>query len=87
MGAEQLYDLRRDPFEQVNLIGSAAGDRVVGLFRRRLLEALTDDPGSPEVAKAYLKPYRQWLKSSIPESSPPRDTRSALGTRRDQERE
>jgi arylsulfatase A-like enzyme len=87
MGAEQLYDLRSDPFEQVNLIGSAAGDRVVGIFRERLLEALTDDPGSTEVENAYLKRYRQWLRSSIPESAPPRDTRSALGMRRDQERE
>lgn len=87
MGAEQLYDLRSDPFEQVNLIGSAVGDRVVGHFRKRLLEVLTDDPGSIEVEDAYLKPYRQWLESSISESSPPRDTRSALGTRRGQERE
>jgi arylsulfatase A-like enzyme len=65
MGSEQLYDLRSDPFEQVNLIGSAAGDQVVGSFRKRLLEVLTEDPGSTEVENAYLKPYRQWLKSSI----------------------
>jgi arylsulfatase A-like enzyme len=81
MGSEQLYELRSDPFEQVNLIGSVAGDQVVGIFRKRLLEVLTDEPGSIEVEKAYLKRYRQWLKASIHEGPPPRDTRPALGTR------
>jgi hypothetical protein len=31
---------------------------------------LTDNPGSIEVEDAYLKPYRQWLKSLVQVSSP-----------------
>ena len=72
MGAEQLYDLRRDPFERVNLMGSSDGNQAVGAFRKMLLEVLTDNPGSIEVEKAYLEAYRQGLKALIPESSPRR---------------
>ncbi len=70
-GSEQLYDLRRDPFERVNLMGSADGNKTVSDFRRTLLKVLTDNPGSIEVENAYLKPYRQWLNSLVQASSPP----------------
>ena len=72
MGAEQLYDLRSDPFERVNLMDSADGNQAVGVFRRMLLEVLTENPGSIEVEKAYLGPYRQKLKALVEEISAPR---------------
>jgi arylsulfatase A-like enzyme len=72
MGTEALYDLRRDPFELVNLVGSSYGNQAVGVLRRMLLEALTENPGSIEVDKAYLEAYKQGLKALIPESSPRR---------------
>jgi arylsulfatase A-like enzyme len=69
MGLEQLYDLRVDPSERVNLMASTRGDRRVGALRRMLLEVLTDNPGSVEVEKAYLEPYRKWLEALV--QSPP----------------
>jgi arylsulfatase A-like enzyme len=72
MGIEALYDLRRDPFELDNLVGSSSDNQAVGVFRKMLLEVLTDNPGSSEVEKAYLKAYKRGLKALIPESSPRR---------------
>ena len=72
VGTEALYDLRSDPFELVNLAGSSYDNQALGLFRKMLHEALTDDPGSIEVEKAYLGAYKQGLKAIIPESSPRR---------------
>ena len=72
MGTEALYDLRRDPFELVNLVGSSYDNQAVGVFRKMLLEVLTDNPGSIEVEKAYLEAYKQGLKALIPDSSLPR---------------
>ena len=77
-GSEQLYDVIHDPFETVNLMGSARGDLVVGTFRRMLLKVLTADPCAIEVENAYLKPYRQWLKAVAEESPAPRQPMSAL---------
>jgi arylsulfatase A-like enzyme len=65
MGLEQLYDLRVDPFERVNLMASTAGNHRVGAFRRMLLEVLTENPGSVEVEKAYLETYRKWLETLV----------------------
>jgi arylsulfatase A-like enzyme len=65
MGLEQLYDLRIDPEERVNLMASGLGGQRVGAFRRMLLEVLTDNPGSVEVEKAYLEPYRRWLEDLV----------------------
>ena len=65
MGLEQLYDLRVDPDERVNLMASSHGEQRVGAFRRMLLEVLTDNPGSVEVEKAYLEPYRKWLEDLV----------------------
>ncbi len=72
MGTEALYDLRTDPFEMVNLVGSSYGNQAVEVFRKKLLEVLTDNPGSIEVNKAYLDAYKQGLKALIAESSPRR---------------
>jgi hypothetical protein len=69
MGSEALYDLRRDPFERVNLVGSPDDNQAVGVFRKMLLEVLTENPGSAEVETAYLKAYTQGLKAKITESS------------------
>ncbi len=65
MGLEQLYDLRIDPEERVNLMASGLGGRRVGAFRRMLLEVLAENPGSAEVEKAYLAPYRRWLEDLV----------------------
>ena len=65
MGLEQLYDLRVDPLELVNLMASATGDQRVRPFRRQLLEVLADNPGSVEVEKAYLEPYKKWLAALV----------------------
>jgi arylsulfatase A-like enzyme len=65
MGLEQLYDLRVDPFERVNLMASTQSAHRVGPFRRMLLEVLTGSPGSVEVEKAYLGPYRKWLEALV----------------------
>jgi arylsulfatase A-like enzyme len=65
MGLEQLYDLRVDPFERVNLMASTTGADRVRPFRRMLLEVLTDNPGSVEVEGAYLEPYRRWLETLV----------------------
>ncbi len=65
MGPEQLYDLRVDPDERVNLVTSPQGRQRVGPFRKMLLEVLTDNPGSVEVEKAYLEPYRKWLEDLV----------------------
>jgi arylsulfatase A-like enzyme len=64
-GPEQLYDLRVDPDERVNLMTSPHGRQRVGPFRKMLLEVLTDNPGSVEVEKAYLEPYRKWLEDLV----------------------
>ena len=71
-GAEMLYDLRSDPFERVNLMGSPYGDQAVGVFRKMLLEVLTENPGSIEVERAYLESFRQELKTLLDESPPRR---------------
>ena len=65
MGLEQLYDLRLDPDERVNLMASRHGGQRVGAFRRMLLEVLTENLGSVEVERAYLGPYRQWLEALV----------------------
>jgi hypothetical protein len=69
MGLEQLYDLRVDPDERRNLMASSVGGRRVGVFRRMLLEVLTDNPGSAEVEKAYLESYRKWLEALVQDRS------------------
>jgi arylsulfatase A-like enzyme len=69
IGTEALYDLAKDPFERLNLAGSSYDNQAVGVFRKMLLEALTDNPGSTEVEKLYLEAYRQGLRALIPDSS------------------
>jgi arylsulfatase A-like enzyme len=69
MGAEILYDLTNDPFERVNLMGSSHGRQAAGVFRRMLLEVLTDNPASTEAEAAYLKKYRQDLEALVQTSS------------------
>ena len=58
VGPEQLYDLRRDSSELLNLVGSAEVNTVLEVFRRTLLDVLTDDRGSTEVENVYLARYR-----------------------------
>jgi arylsulfatase A-like enzyme len=64
-GAEQLYDLRIDPPERVNLIDSTEGRQLAGTYRKMLLDELNASPGSVEAENAYLKAYRQWLESLV----------------------
>ena len=67
VGVEQLFHLRSDPYEQFDLMKSPDGQRQVGIFRKLLLEMLTDNPGSAEVETAYLKSYREWLEALVHE--------------------
>jgi hypothetical protein len=55
----------------VNLMNSTTGKQEVGAFRKLLLDVLTENPGSIEVENAYLKPYRQWLKSLVQTDTQP----------------
>ena len=80
-GSEELYDLRSDPLERVNLIDSAEGKQAAVVFRKMLLDELNASPGSIEVENAYLKAYRQRLKSLVEESPEPRLPISALENR------
>jgi arylsulfatase A-like enzyme len=65
IGSERLYDLKADPFERENLALTAAGNAKVGAFRKLLLQALNENPASPEVDKAYLERYREWLAELV----------------------
>ena len=76
-GAERIYDLKVDPYETTNLIGSAPGDKFVVDFRRMLKKLLTNNPGSIAVENAYLKAYRQWLESSVDDSQTERGVRES----------
>jgi arylsulfatase A-like enzyme len=64
-GSEQLFDLKRDRYETVNLAESAEAGKVLEAFRRKLLQVLTENPGSVEVEDAYLKPFKKWLQSLV----------------------
>ncbi|MGP0069253.1 MAG: sulfatase [Isosphaeraceae bacterium] len=70
-GSELLYDLRRDPFDSVNLIESVEGRQAAVGLRRMLLDALTANPGSVEAEDAYLRAFRGRLKSLVEEGSVP----------------
>ena len=83
MGLEQLYDLRIDPFERVNLMASRHGGQRVGAFRRMLLEVLTDNPGSVEVEKAYLETLPEMARVPRPgRSTTDRGLGREIGTER-----
>jgi arylsulfatase A-like enzyme len=75
-GNERLYDLLNDWFEHVDLLKSSDGKREVEPFRRMLLNVLTDNQGSVEVERGYLKHFRETLRSLVgparERSSPPR---------------
>jgi hypothetical protein len=72
MGAERLYDLKRDPYELVNLTDSPDGRQAVSDFRRRLRDFLAENPGSNEVEGAYLESYRRGLEAHELRRSSPR---------------
>jgi arylsulfatase A-like enzyme len=81
-GVEQIYDLSRDMGELNNLAETAETKKELGIFLRSLLDVLTDNPGSAEVETAYLKRYRQRLKSQIEAMTPPPElTTSTAGSR------
>jgi arylsulfatase A-like enzyme len=65
MGVEELYDLRVDPDEQSNLLKAGSDTDKAALFRKVLLDVLSDEPGSSEVEKAYLATYRSWLEDVV----------------------
>jgi arylsulfatase A-like enzyme len=69
LGVEQIYDLRADPFERVNLAGSSSSHDDVAACRKMLLEVLTLDQGAVEVEKAYLAAYRRTLQDVVEASS------------------
>ena len=80
-GSEQLFDLDRDPSESVNLIDSDLGKQALGMFRKRLLYELDASPGSAEVENAYMKAFRQTLRSLVEQSPAPQTRISVLEQR------
>jgi hypothetical protein len=62
------------------VIDTAKGLQEVGAFRRMLLEVLTAQPGSIEAEEAYLRLYRQGLRSLVEGRPPPHDAMTALRT-------
>lgn len=72
-GAEHLFDPIHDPYERTDLMNSEVGAREAGAFRKMLLEVLAAAPGSIEVERAYLRTYRQWLRSLVSEATSPGD--------------
>ena len=73
IGTEALYDLRKRSVRTGQSWWALhTTTKPWSLFRKMLLEVLTDNPGSIEVDKAYLEAYKQGLQALIPESSPGR---------------
>ena len=71
MGPEQLYDLQGRSVRAGQPHGFPDGGRRVGAFRKMLLEVLTENPGSVEVERAYLEPYREWLEDLVQDHPEP----------------
>ncbi len=65
LGAEQLYDLKSDPYERHDLMESPDGKRQVVVYRKKLLEVLTENPGSVEAEASYLRDYRKSLEAPL----------------------
>jgi arylsulfatase A-like enzyme len=65
LGAERLFDLTEDPFEMDNLMQRAGAEKKAELFRKRLLNFLTDNPASVKVEETYLKRYRDQLRAVV----------------------
>jgi hypothetical protein len=61
----------------VSRIDTPEGKRVAGVFRRMFLDVLADNPGWGGVEKAYLMPYKEWLKSLVEQNVGPPQTNSA----------
>jgi arylsulfatase A-like enzyme len=68
MGTEKLFDLRADRFEQTDLVKSGDRKQEVRVFRKMLLEVLTENSGSVEVEQAYLGKYRERLRALVEET-------------------
>ena len=60
-----------------NLVDQTGGEQKVQVFRRMLLEFLTDNPASVEVEKAYLKRYKERLVAQVRGADPATATESA----------
>jgi arylsulfatase A-like enzyme len=71
LGDEQLYDLASDPYEQRDLMESPDANRLVAVFRRRLLEVLSENTGSVEAEAGYLRDYRNSLEALVARTVPP----------------
>ncbi len=65
LGAEELFDLTIDRAETVNLIAGGRGSQLVRPLRQSLLDVLDANPGAIQSENAYLKAYRQWLRSLV----------------------
>jgi arylsulfatase A-like enzyme len=59
---ERLYDLNKDPYERDNLLTHPDGGQRVEVFRRKLLEVLSENLGSVEAEASYLWDYRNTLE-------------------------
>ncbi len=66
-GIEQLFELKIDPFEALNIVSKPGSVGSLPTMRKLLLEVLNDEKASVEVENSYLKPFREQLKSLIEE--------------------
>lgn len=73
-GEEALFDLWNDPSETFSLTSVPGKDKLLPVFRRKLLKILTENPGSIEVDDAYLDAYREWLADDVAEAAHSRVT-------------
>ncbi len=64
-GTEHLFDLTVDPFETENLMRRPDGEKHVREFRKMLLDFLASNRGSHEVEHAYLRAFREQLRSAV----------------------
>jgi arylsulfatase A-like enzyme len=64
-GTERLFDLRVDPYEQLDVSSIPIGQAKLTDFRNMLLNVLSCQPGSAAVEKAYLAGYRSWLQELV----------------------
>ena len=64
-GLERLFDLKGDPREQRDLVGSASGQGKLPEFRKMLLDVISGPPGSKVVEQAYLAGYRHRLEELV----------------------
>jgi arylsulfatase A-like enzyme len=90
LGAEELYDLERDPGERSNLKNAPEEHAALSRFRTALLDLFMNDPVTTPGGSTTLRNYQRALETLVPRRDratrppprPPRPESSAQGSRR-----